>query len=588
MRRFFRNLFSRPVALVAVPLLLFAAGCDGGGSDNDPPVPSISASVSGLTVNVDASASTDSDGEIASYEWAFGDGAGTATGPTASYTYDGSVGDTYEVSLTVTDDEGASASTTQEITLGGGAGASVVNYDTTGTTITITEQEAEGIAPVDAGGNKVGDTPDEVTWTSDYTYILNGRVFVNDGQTLNIEPGTVIQGRNKSAPELETALIVARGGQIFAEGTADNPILFTAEGDNVSSSTDPGSLPYDTRGQWGGVIILGTAELNSTPGYSAIEGIPQSGTGADPRGTYGCGDEYACDNEDDSGVFKYVSIRHGGVSIGANNEINGLSMGGVGSGTEIHHVEVSSNQDDGFEWFGGTVNTHHLVSAFNGDDGFDIDEGYRGLGQFFFLVQAPDAAGNGGEHDGGTDPEGAQPYATPHVYNATSIGGANSDLALYFRDNFAGSYYNSVFMSFPGAAIEVEDRADTDAGDSRARFEEELIRVESNLFYDFGAGDTFEALTQATADNDDKSFADAFANYLADNNDIMDPQLVDPDVSDGSLNPLPASGSPALSGAMDVLGSDSDFIEQTDYVGAFGSDNWAAGWTFLDAAGYFE
>src|SRR5690606_39227492 len=176
---------------------------------------------------------------------------------------------------------------------------------------------------------------------------------------------------------------------------------------------DPDDLTTDDRGLWGGVILLGRASLNVAGGEEQIEGLPES----DVRGTYG-GD----DDDDDSGVMRYVSIRHGGARIAPDNEINGLTMGGVGRGTTIEHVEVFANQDDGFEWFGGTVNTRYLVAAFCGDDSFDYDEGFRGKGQFWFALQAGDDAGSGGEFDGGTTPEDGQPYAIPTVYNMTLIG----------------------------------------------------------------------------------------------------------------------------------------------------------------------
>ena len=165
-------------------------------------------------------------------------------------------------------------------------------------------------------------TGSNVVWTADNEYILNGLVFVDDGATLTIQPGTVIKGKPGQG-ENASALVVARGGKIFASGTPDMPIVFTAEADDVS---DPGDLPLDARGLWGGVILLGHATLNSQPGETPIEGIPTT----EARGIYG-GD----DDADNSGIFRYVSIRYGGTDIGAGNEINGLTMGGVGSGTLI-------------------------------------------------------------------------------------------------------------------------------------------------------------------------------------------------------------------------------------------------------------
>ena len=188
-----------------------------------------------------------------------------------------------------------------------------------------------------------------------------------------IEAGTVIKGQPGQG-ENASALVVARGGKIFAEGTATNPIIFTSTADDV---TDPNDLPLDARGLWGGVIILGKASLNSSPGETPIEGIEVTET----RGLYG-----GSDDADNSGVFRYVSIRYGGTDIGAGNEINGLTMGGVGSGTVIDHVEVANNADDGFEWFGGTVNASHLVVTTVGGRRFRLRRGMARQGPVLVRV----------------------------------------------------------------------------------------------------------------------------------------------------------------------------------------------------------
>ena len=403
----------------------------------------------------------------------------------------------------------------------------------------------------------------DVRWTAGNTYVLDGLVFVDEGATLTIEPGTVIKGKPGQG-ESASALVVARGGRILAEGTADNPIIFTAEADDVD---DPEDLPIDARGLWGGVIILGRATLNSTPGESSIEGISVTET----RGVYG-----GSDDSDNSGVFRYVSIRYGGTDIGAGNEINGLTMGGVGSGTLIEFVEVSNNQDDGFEWFGGTVNTRYLVSAFNGDDAFDYDEGFRGKGQFWFVLQAADAGNRAGEHDGGTDPEDGQPFAIPTIYNATYIGSGtgsdngSNDVVLKIRDNAGGRYVNSIFFDFAGEGLDVED---LDSGeDSRARMEAGDLVLANNIWYGFAAGNTLEAIAP-------QDFVRA--HLSANDNRAVDPQLQGVSRSrDMGLDPRPGAGSPALSGA--AAPPDDGFFEQTSYLGAFGpGDRWADDWTLL-------
>jgi hypothetical protein len=309
------------------------------------------------------------------------------------------------------------------------------------------------------------------TWTSDNIYILDGFVFVNSGQTLTIEAGTVIKGMSGTGSDA-SALIVARGGRILAEGTAQAPIVFTYENDPLDGST-----PYSTQGQWGGLIVLGNAGLNSIPGETQIEGIPETET----RGLYG-GD----DDSDDSGIIRYISIRHGGTDIGAGNEINGFTLGGVGSETIIEYVEVISNADDGIEFFGGTVDVKHAVVAFVGDDSFDYDEGWRGKGQFWVAIQEPGVNGDrGGEHDGGTSPEDGTPYATPVIYNSTFVGKGldGGSRALTIRDNAGGQYHNSIFYGW-GKGIDVENLPSGE--DSYERLLDLECGFAGNCFYNVG------------------------------------------------------------------------------------------------------
>ena len=413
-------------------------------------------------------------------------------------------------------------------------------------------------ADIPVGGN--------VEWTADNEYVLNGLVFVSEGSSLTIQAGTVIKGKPGQG-ENASALVVARGGKIFAEGTADKPIIFTAEADDVSN---PNDLPLDARGLWGGVIILGKASLNSQPGETPIEGIPTT----EPRGIYG-GD----DDGDNSGVFRYASIRHGGTDIGAGNEINGLTMGGVGSGTVIEYVEVYNNQDDGFEWFGGTVNTKYLVSAFNGDDAYDYDEGFRGKGQFWFVIQDAETGNRAGEHDGGTTPEDGTPYATPAIYNATYIGSGelstngDNDVVLKIRDNAGGKYHNSIFTDFAGEAVDIEDLESGE--DSRARLEAGDLVLADNIWWGFGVGNDLAAIAP------DQFAADHLA---ANNNQVVNPLLSGISRSqDGGLDPRPQTGSPALSGGGTI--PNDGFYTQVSYVGAFGDELWTSGWTFLAAVG---
>jgi len=414
------------------------------------------------------------------------------------------------------------------------------------------------------------------TWTADNVYILQGMVFVNDGQTLTIEPGTVIKGAPGTGANA-SALIVARGAKIMAEGTVNHPIIFTFEGDPLD-----GSVPYDTRGQWGGVIVLGSGVLNSVPGESAIEGIPTS----EIRGLYG-----GSNDNDDSGVIKYVSIRHGGTDIGAGNEINGLTLGGVGSATLIDYVEIFANNDDGIEFFGGKPNVKHALVVFCADDSYDYDEGFRGNGQFWVTVQ--DAVGGvgdrGGEHDGGTDPEDGTPYATPTISNVTYIGrGVDAGKrALTFRDNAGGFYSNSVFANW-AKGTDIEKLASGE--DSYNRFDVGDLSIDNNVYWDVvsdggaPAEDLFKvSFADGVSDNGESA---AFAaSYNANGNQSGDLGLVYDDVSPGSnaLQLVPNMG-PAY--GADVPSD--NWFDDVSYKGAFqpNADAWIKGWTLLDQMGF--
>ena len=249
---------------------------------------------------------------------------------------------------------------------------------------------------------------ENTTWIADNTYQLSGRITVMDGATLTIEAGTVIKGEMGTGANA-TALVVARGGKLMAEGTASMPIIFTSVGDEITSEdiaagdfASP-NLTSDANGLWGGVLILGKAPISASNEVGditevQIEGIPTS----DPNGLYGGSVE-----NDNSGVLKYVSIRHGGANIGSGNEINGLTLGGVGSATVIENVEIIANQDDGIEWFGGTVNVKNALVWNVGDDAIDADQSWVGSldnfvvvapGDHIFELDGPEGSANYGQY----------------------------------------------------------------------------------------------------------------------------------------------------------------------------------------------
>lgn len=310
-----------------------------------------------------------------------------------------------------------------------------------------------------------------ITWSKDTVYLLDGFVFVDTSITLRIQAGTIIQA--KAGLQLNaSALIITRGAKIEALGTAAEPIVFTFEGDDGNNNAV--TAAQNNRGKWGGLIILGDAIININNGEASVEGIPT----LNPKGRYGGNND-----NDNSGILQYVSIRHGGTNIGADNEINGLTLAGVGSGTTIDHVEVIGNADDGFEWFGGNVNTKYLISAYCADDGFDSDAGYRGKNQFLIVYQDA-AADKAGEHDGAFSPVDARPFSTPEFWNVTAIGNTTTK-AVTFRANSGGAYQNSIFVDF-GQGVDIEYDMEVPQH-SYNRFNQGDLVFKNSTFYTIGA-----------------------------------------------------------------------------------------------------
>lgn len=474
------------------------------------------------------------------------------------------------------------------------------NYDTTDAGEIVVSDDAQnlGVGYV----NAQGDTVRNVTWTSDNVYQLDNFVFVNEGETLTIEPGTVVQGLPGNGADA-AALIVTRGGTIQADGERDDgtidPIIFTAAADDGSG------LGRDVRGRWGGVILLGNAPINSQPPTTQIEGIPDEVGGDRIR--------YGAENGDfnpqhNVGTFRYVSIRHTGTALQGGDEIQGLTLGGVGSGSTVEYVESYASDDDGFEWFGGTVNTKYLIAAFPADDAFDIDEGFRGSNQFWLAVHGADEAGRIGEHDGGTDPEDGQPFATSVVSNATYIGigpgvstadvsGDGENPFLYHRDNNATSYYNTIFMGGrTNAGLQIEDLGSGE--DARERWLAGDLVHQDNLWFNIGPAfsDTteFEDLIQIPRDDETGQptgdGGEAYIGTLAEGlrnagNEVLSPtQTPIASISradgarqdgNGAVQSFdPTAAGPATSGA-----------NEPDGFGATGGQN--AGWTSVSFRGAF-
>ena len=326
-------------------------------------------------------------------------------------------------------------------------------------------------------------------WTSNNIYQLAGKVVVDDGITLEIEPGTIIKGQ-QGIGSLASALIVARGGKIMAMGTAESPIVFTSVQDNISVGENAGTnLGEEDQGLWGGVLILGYApgSFKGDVTEVQIEGIPAG----DSYGLYG-GD----DPLDNSGVFEYVSIRHGGALIGEGNEINGLTLGAVGSGTVINNVEVVANVDDGVEYFGGTVNTENILVWAQGDDGLDIDQAYSGT-----ISNSVVILGNNSDHGLEIDgPEGAL-EGSYVLNNITLIGNLDTPGGQYadHRALAMGQDNNIYAYGFKDAAnIELDNNGvSQNFLDGKLSFSNwEVVGFDNAIF------------VEKTADNEDKIILD--------------------------------------------------------------------------------
>jgi PKD repeat protein len=407
-----------------------------------------------------------------------------------------------------------------------------------------------------------GNITTNTTWTRDNVYILVGFIYVKNNATLTIQAGTTIRGDF----DTKGTLIITRGAKIIANGTAAKPIVFT-------SNQAAGSRDY---GDWGGLIILGKAPINQTGGSAAIEGGVDN---ADGDGQYG-----GTDPNDNSGVIRYVRIEYAGIAFQPNNEINGLTLGGVGRNTIIEHVQVTFANDDAIECFGGTVNMKNLVLHKNLDDDLDSDNGYQGRVQFVLITRDPqisDAAGasNGFESDNDANGTTSTPQTRPLYSNITLIGpleNSSTTISTYYkrcmhlRRNTATSIYNSVLMGYPTGIL-------IDGTLSEGNATNDLLQVRNT---------TLAGCTTPLSVNSGSTFdINTWFNTSSYNNNIL------PNTSDVNLtapyasvpNAVPANNSPLLNGASftNPLLSDPFFTPVT-YRGAFGSENWAQCWTEFD------
>jgi len=491
---------------------------------------------------------------------------------------------------------------------------------------------ATGIAAAQSEVLVNSDIATSTTWTSNNTYNLQRQIYVLPGATLTIQAGTVVA----STTGLGGSLAVTRGAQIFVQGTQTRPVIMTSKADVATwTGGDPATGSWrEGANEWGNLTLMGSGYISnnqtvgntSTPNpnnVAAMEGLTAAFPG-DPKVFYGGGND-----NDDSGTINFLSLRYGGKVIGLNNELNGLSLGGIGRGTDIHHVEVMNNVDDGIEIWGGTVNLKYISIWNIGDDSFDIDQGWRGKAQFLLLVQgySVDAKQGSGVGDNCFETDGAedsdwQPVTTTSIYNATVIGQpADGDGLTAWRDNARVQYHNCIFMDSGDEVVRFDDK-DGDGANGYG-FNGTLswaatwttpytatsaVNAPANpaAFYQSQTSGMLAQITDSVFFRNEASGAYAEANahnlfaagnrntFVAGNNIANAPiqsltrggavvkgtKVMLPVTS---LNPMPKNQ--ALSS--NAWAPNDGFYTSARYVGAFApNNNWLCGWTAAEAFGF--
>lgn len=399
--------------------------------------------------------------------------------------------------------------------------------------------------------------------TADKKYLIRGQVFVRDGKVLTIEPGTVIMGEKSS----RGTLVIDRGGKIYAEGTVDKPIIMT-------SNQDPGNRD---RGDWGGLLLLGKAPVNQV--NPAIEGIT-------PEAIFGGNDP-----NDNSGVLKYLRVEFAGIELSPNNETNGITLGGVGKGTVIDYCMVSYGGDDGFEWFGGTVDAKHLIVFAGWDDDFDVDYGFSGNVQFGLGIRyrgfADQSESNAFECDNGPNDNDVFPYTTATFSNftllgpiatGTSAGNNNFAHAIDLRRRTSVSIFNSVFAGYPKGLRMNQPSV-------LANYQSQSGVIENNIFYFPNV--TFLAGSGVSVD-DVKSYIES-RNMIVEGaaTEAKNRELgIQPEWYFGNRMPNAYPSNPSFGVTSGESASGGDFahsklgaFEKVGYRGAFGPTDWTRGWT---------
>ena len=400
-----------------------------------------------------------------------------------------------------------------------------------------------------------GRITDDRTWDPGSYWILRGAVFIEAPVRLTIDPGTEIFGEFAT----KGTLIISRGAQIFANGTASNPIVFSSD------------QPIGERrpGDWGGLIINGNAPINVPGGESIGEG---------DTGPYG-GDDPA----DDSGHLRYVRVEFAGAEFSPDNELNGVAFQGVGNRTEVDHLMVKFSKDDGIEFFGGTVGVKYVVLQGVADDSLDWSDGWRGRGQFIIIMQSGEDADQGIEGDNNADNNGLLPYSHPTLYNLTLIGdpdndeGDESDVGILLREGTAATIRNFIILGFKEAAIDIDDPA------TFGQIVNGNLTLESGILY--GNCLVGGCVGQFRPDGDDNSTPINTQDFIMSSPNISfeDPSLIDP-FNLSNPNYQPTLGFSPVFALPPAIPPHDGFFDIANFIGAVGpsdSDqgNWWKGWT---------